>query len=231
MEWAWTLFAFGTFWFWGLLALETIVLLTCIEYEHGTFSTLSVVAFFTLLYFFGGFNALQYGYQNPLKVLMYFGGYLGLGVLWSIGKWWSYTSRQREHYDEAREKFLEERGNNGGMTDELRYEWEDYVEKYRIEYKPKARNHKKRLVMWATYWPWSLAWTLLDDVVKRFLNFAIRKLQRVYQAISDYSFRGTEADFLDQARKNAIREQVAQRKAQESQQREQEEARRRGSRW
>lgn len=217
MEFLAATFAVGAFWFWMLILVETVVIFACIENEKGILATLSVVGFFSLLWLLGVFNVFGYMAKNPWKSPLYVGGYFVAGALWSVVKWYVYVINQRSRYDDARANFLENINvKSGSLTDELKIKWETHLEMIRLEVKPQARKHMGKLLTWATYWPWSFLWTFVDDFVKRVFKLILLRLQAVYQSISDYAFKGTENDFLDQDAKEKIASQQRARKVEES---------------
>ena len=123
-------------------------------------------------------------------------------------KWWSFVTTQRETYDAAKEKFFATRNQDEHDSYVVKSDWKKIVEDMsarrdsnmvagydRFEYKPKARNHKGKVLSWMTYWPWSLLWTLFNDFVRRVFNAIYNKIQKFLQKISDHAFRGTEKDF------------------------------------
>ena len=56
-----------------------------------------------------------------------------------------------------------------------------------------ARNHKRRVVMWASYWPFSFVWTFADDVVTAFIKGVVTTLGNQYQAVMNGLFKGTDS--------------------------------------
>lgn len=197
----WTeVFALGTFWFWVLLAVETVVIICLIEWGKGTFATLSLVATLLLLHFLGGVNLAGYVLEHPITVLTIALGYFAAGTVWAITKWWFHVHEQRARYDEARQQFSQLHGLAGSIPDKLRPQWVEFLEvqgsgRHRIEVRPRAREHKARILTWMTYWPWSLTWTVLNDPVRKAFLYIYRQIQDHLQEISDRAFRGVEDDF------------------------------------
>ncbi len=52
-------------------------------------------------------------------------------------------------------------------------------------YPPLVSENKGNLMMWATFWPINLVWTMIADVAKEFFSMAYRKFGAVLQAISN----------------------------------------------
>lgn len=86
--------------------------------------------------------------------------------------------------------------------DKSRYAREDsfwspkkYVEKPVLRVKPFAREHKAQIVSYMTFWPWSLAWALLDDIVHHAFRFIQQYLSDWMDRIATRVFHGVEKDF------------------------------------
>lgn len=76
-------------------------------------------------------------------------------------------------------------------------EWGDHISEkgYRgvfFEFKPKYRDHKGQIFLWACYWPWSALWTLLSDPIKKIWDGIIHSVRGLLESISARSFRDVE---------------------------------------
>lgn len=58
--------------------------------------------------------------------------------------------------------------------------------------KPLVRENKARIVAWMSYWPASMAWTLIDDPVRRIFMSIYESIGGSLQRISDRRFAGIE---------------------------------------
>lgn len=206
------LFAVGTFWFWVLLVASSGFLFWSLEGDRGFGATVTLLATIFLLQTMGDIRVLDYLKGDPWKIGYYVFGYFLLGVVWSFGKWFFFLIKLREKYYEVRDDLLKRNNvaiaNGDAIPSNLRNAWKacwlefvrrsDYGFYTKImaeeDLIPKARNHQKRILVWMTYWPWSMVWTLICDVVKKIFTNLYRILQRWYQAIANYVFRGIERD-------------------------------------
>lgn len=59
---------------------------------------------------------------------------------------------------------------------------------------PRASDNKWRITGWVTYWPWSAAWTLINEPVRKAVKFIWRHMSSTYQRIADRSFAGVADD-------------------------------------
>ncbi|MBI5733173.1 hypothetical protein HY967_04490 [Candidatus Jorgensenbacteria bacterium] len=193
----WTLFVFGTFWFWTLAVIATIIIIACIDHnENFTGATASLVIALLLLQFLGDVKVFSYVLEQPFMGLIYFVMYLGAGTAWSIIKWWRFVGKRKSEYDRAKAEFLTRHKVEGNaIPNVLKSEWRDRCRHESYAEAPQARQHKGKIVGWMCYWPWSLFWTLLDDPIKKILQTIYQWLQGIYQAISIRAYRDVAEDF------------------------------------
>lgn len=207
------LFVIGTFWFWLLIATEIILLFAFIENENGIGATVSVFVFAALLQWFGNVDIISYVRANPMFIVSCLGAYFALGAVWGIIKWWIFCRDRLEDYEEARAKFLKERGQPAGtkvVPVELRAEWKEAVENsgkygygysgYKVSTKisadpPQVREYKSQIMRWMTFWVISMIWSLINDFVKRVFRSIYLKLATFLQSISDKMWRNVKGDF------------------------------------
>ncbi len=204
------LFALGTIGFGILLAVATIVLIVCVEYERPTFATLTVVAAFLLLGWLGDFNLIAAVRANPLAAVAAVAAYFALGAVWAMVKWWFFLKNARDAYDEAKRQFLRNNGVASGTTripDHLLEKWRQEMwsghrsaadlsdEDGGKVGAPKVSRHKGRIMIWMAYWPWSFVWTMVNDPVKRAFKAIYRALKSAFQKISDGVFNQVDDDF------------------------------------
>lgn len=76
-------------------------------------------------------------------------------------------------------------------------EWAAHIEEgnYRgiyFKFRPKYKDHKTRIFLWACYWPWSAFWTLLSDPFKKIWDGIIHLVRGLLERISASSFRDVE---------------------------------------
>lgn len=212
------LFVIGSFWFWTLVGVEAIVLLTAVRHDNGWWATFSVFSFAFVMWLFGNFNVFSYIFHNPVFVLSCFSGYLLIGVGWSFGKWFLFNRAIKETYQRMKEQFLDMHQQPGTVVPEnlqliwAQYlnvsdhwkrnndHWNDYVPKtYSIkrveDITPKANDFKSDIIFWISYWPVSVLWSLLHDFVERMLNEIYNFFKGVYDNITRRMFQEISRDF------------------------------------
>lgn len=210
LTWVLGVMAVGAIGFWILIALEFVCLLTCMAKDKGTWATVSLIATCAIFNWLCGVPLLSWIAGHFWLALAYAGGYLVIGTVWSVIKWYSYVTDQRERYDELKAKFLKKRSIEGEIVPKgLRVDWERELNdghgnggcSYRrcaCIGRPLARNHKDDVIRWMSYWPFSLLWTVLFNWVVKVCNKIYQQIQASLQKISDHKFKDTAADFTDE---------------------------------
>jgi len=200
-----TLFALGTFWFWLLVLIDFVVITALVENENGLWATIVMIGSLFGLNYLWKLPILDTVKTNPGHTAMLVGSYFVLGAVWSLVKWFFYLHKQRIKYEEYKAAFLKE-NNAAELTPSLAAKLADTLAGSPRKYStwnddaavsaapPNAREHKGDLTRWATYWPFSIIGTLLNDVVRKAWTYIYELLQSTYQRMSNYVFRGATAD-------------------------------------
>ena len=176
--------------FWIVAAIFSVALLGCIEYQKGWWSSFLVAGFFTILYFASGINVISVVLANPMTAIYYVGLYVAGGVVWGCVKWWFYSRKAVDVVKELKVKFLNEKKISGDTIPETsmdsfissvlhssRYHDEDYP--------PRFMKHKADWTMWATYWPLSFFWTMLNQPIKKLWNFVYSQVGQMMQNMTN----------------------------------------------
>lgn len=192
------LFAFGTIWFWTLIAIASFVLMATIEHEKGWLATFTIIG--TLLLVHYGMDKQLFGsmFAHPLITGSCVLGYFLVGAAWGVVKWWFFVKSQREAYDEARKLFAEHRSKPKVQPPER--DWNYYTSAggycgIYFNYKPKPKDFKSRIMMWMTYWPWSMVWTVINDPIRKAFRAIFTYVSSTLNRISESGFSDTENDF------------------------------------
>jgi hypothetical protein len=204
----WELFVLGSFGFWALVVIASVILLYCAENDRGGLATLTVIGSLCLLNWCGNIPVFSYIWHNPLAIIPGIAGYFVLGTLWGIGKWYFYVREQLARYYEVKQKFIDNKKLSISVYDaipeELKEEWvmairsfyDDYCGHYAVvEVNPKIAKHKMQMYVWIAYWPWSFVWTMINDPVRKIFRAIYNRIAGMLQAISDSLFKDTKKDF------------------------------------
>jgi phosphate/sulfate permease len=191
------LFAAGTIGFYVLLVLVGILITTLVEKEEGFWATVTLI---------GTIVTLNWAYKLPIwKTIQlhpfwtsaWVLGYLVAGAVWSLIKWTVSVKKQDMKYKNFKADFLREEKATE-LTPALAAKLADKLDgrygKDITAEPPVARDHRSSLIRWATYWPFSMIGTALNDFVRKIFNYIYEMLQTTYQRISDHLFREATAD-------------------------------------
>ncbi|TSC89160.1 MAG: hypothetical protein G01um10143_541 [Parcubacteria group bacterium Gr01-1014_3] len=209
VTWVAGVMAVGAIGFWILVALEFICLITCMAKDKGTWATVSLIATCAILNWVSGMPLLHWVAGHFWLALAYAGGYFVAGTVWSVVKWYSYVTDQRERYDEMKDAFFKNYNLNA-ITADNRTAWKRWLDdghesgkgcgrtRCKCVGQPLARNHKDDVIRWMSYWPFSLLWTVLFNWVVKVCHKIYQHIQASLQRISDYKFKDTASDFTDE---------------------------------
>jgi len=201
------LFAFGGVAFWLLAVVVFGIIAALVENEKGAWATFTFIASLAGLNFLYKLPLLETVKLNPGKTAILIGSYFAAGVVWSIIKWALYLHNKLVAYNDYKAKFLA-KNKVTALTPELAAELQEELGRSYNNFNakfmlapgpisaeaPEAREHKSDLTRWATYWPFSIAGTLLNDVVRKAWDHIYNLLQSTYQSISKAIFKNATAD-------------------------------------
>jgi hypothetical protein len=145
--------------------------------------------------------------SHPVKTLLFILGYIAIGFIWSIIKWWLFVNKKASVYKEkrytwliSRKEDMGKRYSDAGGLPEITLETkvpekmlEDWSRYYGYEKNiPKAIQHKKTISHWVIYWPISALWALLDDFVGKVVRTIVIKFRIIYEGITKSAFKNIE---------------------------------------
>lgn len=173
---------FGTLWFWLLVAIASILIIffleTALDEEYkdtggGTPATIVIFIGIGLYYFFGSrqdiYDFFSYLRDYPFYALGRVGAYIGIGIIWSIFKWYFFLQNKKDYFLKKKER----EGKN------FEFDARDI---------PQAKRNKSRIITWMSYWPFSMLWTLINEPVKKTFRFIYSKIEGLFQKMSNSTF-------------------------------------------
>jgi len=213
-----------SFWGWGLILLEVVILFPLTIYERDFFALISLIVFGVLGYFLFHWNIGPAILYNPGPTIFYVLLYLALGALWSVYRWHRFVAQSRQEFDEEYASFLEgikgqiSRANDAdlrsrGITDAAaKTKALEEIDKKKVpdgflddwkrghgrDYPPSPLTHKQMLITWIAFWPWSLAWYIIRDLFFDLIDRIYRALAGVYWRISHRRFSDVDKRLFKQ---------------------------------
>ena len=148
--------AFGTFWFWLILAIASVIIIACVENEH--YPTPSIVAILLAVIYWKAIVALPWAI-----IAAVIGGFAVAGAVWAVVQWFRRVQKKSAYYSEK----------YGAMLTDSQ------MEQLKSEISP--TQHKALITGWIAFWPWDLFWTLTGD----FFNMIYDALSGIFQNISN----------------------------------------------
>jgi len=198
------LIIFGGIIFWVLFAVLSILIIWSLEKEDLGWAVGATIVFLGLFLVLGnGLEVVQNIWYNPLLFLWYGLGYIGIGVVWGLIKWYFYSLDALEIYKKIKYEFCQK---NNLMADkpipeEFKKKWMDFLKNYHIhankasDMMPKAYEHKSLIVSWMMYWPFSMFWSIIHDMVVRVFDTIQIWIRGIMDAIAKFVWRKVGDDF------------------------------------
>lgn len=201
------LLAFGSLGFWIACAVIGIFCTVAIANEWPGRATLAIIAFMIAIHFLGGsLNILAFLQEHLVDSIIAIIGYFAVGSIWSIIKWYFFMKRLSWAYIEMRGTFLRANGypkatETWQVPENLRDKWLGQVLhtpggwlSVRDVIEARVSNHKKRIMIWISYWPFSALWTLIDDPFRWIVRLIYDKLSSIFGLIGRRVMAGVNAD-------------------------------------
>jgi len=120
----------------------------------------ALLIIFIALYFWkheGSFTRTCHFFtEHPLKVVLYSIAYISIGVVVSMVKWLIFLRDTRED-------------NNGTWG---------------YGGRPTAKKNSNRIITWMAYWPFALAWTLIDEPFIKLFRYLHKNLSGLYDKMA-----------------------------------------------
>lgn len=195
------IFLLWTFWFWLLVGIEVMLLFVSTVWEKSWVAWVSLALFLAALQLFGDVNVLSYVWNNPTHILYGIAIYFLGGSIYVFPKWYLFVTDHKRKYLDFRDQFLIDKGleptsyKGNPLPDELVPEFREVWGRQShwsvpldVEFRPKARNHKARIIDWMMLWPFNGLWTMLNDPVRRLFRHVYYQIADVLQGISDRAF-------------------------------------------
>jgi hypothetical protein len=184
MENSWVLIPFFMLWtfpFWALVLAEAAFLFWCVSYRRGNLGIFSLLVVALAFQFFGNIPIFNWMFHYWDTTLLVIAGWLLFAAPWAILKWWLFVRDNSIRYDEILASYMklypELPSSTANWTVEQKVDWEEYFsrnsyqyddyEYTKVEFCPRASDHRADIMTWMIFWPWSVIWTVVNDPVRR----------------------------------------------------------------
>ena len=207
VTWVGAFFVIGSFWFVlvGLAVFSWLVFLT--EKESNWLASFVLLGFVWIVTSVNGFSIVA----EPVTTLKWAGVYLALGVVWSFVKWFIFLFGKRDELKKYKEEYIKRFAPalqaDGTFSPE---DVDDFVKflNDQGQYTPKksqmsrtrlqgpqdliplVSDNVKDLTRWVAWWPFSIAWTLLNDFLHKLVRGVVRVCEGAYNSLSRSMFSG-----------------------------------------
>lgn len=201
MEFITSLLASATF-IWVVTIAVLVGMAVLLEFEkEGWATTLFSLGTALILWNFRG-EIWEYITGNPTATIGFVVFYVCIGIAWSFMKWRTYVKSIFGKFKEYREDFVRKNGEitsknlkdfvrkvNGQFKDPDGYGNVNLFEEQSLEnivkkITPLASKKKAIITSWISYWPVSLAATLLNNPFRQFFEWIYDNISGIYDKIS-----------------------------------------------
>lgn len=209
---------------WLLTILAVIAITTAIDHDNGFMATFTFIATIILMTGFGTLPLIEYATNHGWQLLSIIAGYILIGgPIGGITRWYTHVHDELEKYENTKQDWLHnQKIDNTEIPPEKKIDWLVYAseqftwikikgdriydqrertEKYYpetvkiLQSHPQAWDNKAKIITWMTYWPFTLTWLLLDDIVTKLFKIIQQKLANLMDQISRHIFRRVQDDF------------------------------------
>lgn len=186
----------------GLAVLFVVFCVACVLMETEKFGWATLTLILTLVgvqvFHVGGLDLLAFAREHLVQTLLYVGGYLVVGVVWSFIKWFSFLMGFRDEFKQGKAAFLNGlKLNPEGQVPENELDnFHSFMQKWKyggyygndLSMRPRAAKNKARITAWMAFWPYSVVGTILNDPIRRVFNWLFNGFKALYQKMSDAIF-------------------------------------------
>jgi hypothetical protein len=188
-------------WFWALAAVVILAAVISVENEKFTVTTPVVVVGIAALIWLSKFDVFGWARHNMGTIAIAIAVYLSVGVLYGVVRYMFYVHKVADKLDTYAHRYGY---NTKALT---KKQASDFALNAGLRNFPmKVADSKGRITFWMIYWPFSAPWTLINEPVTRFFNFAYGRIAGLLQGIANRAFRGVTIVEDEPVLKSADRE-------------------------
>lgn len=173
-----------------VIAAVSIAIIATLDHEEEGWATAAAIVGVALVLWIKRTNPWPWITAHTAAILWGAAVYFVAGVAWAFVKWCFYLLRKRDELEEGL------RVATAGLSSAEAVKGKR-AEILRHFHPPKAAGSKARIIGWMAYWPWSAAWTLLNDPVRRLWRAIYARLATTFEKISARVFARFGAEIAD----------------------------------
>lgn len=152
------------------------VVLSLVAFEYYAFTALLIICIPAIMFYMSGVgisDGLTYLTANWPYLLMYIGGYIGIGVLYSIFKWDRFMKASVPEMQRLYSKYTSPNSTHSFLSDsEIR------------EMVAREVGQRKSIESWIVYWPFHLFNGLAKTILVDLISHIVQYFGNIYNAIT-----------------------------------------------
>lgn len=113
--------------------------------------------------------------------------FLAAGVLWSLFKWYRFVVKQAEDARRRLDIQISVYQSNRGYP--YKMDTEEGRQDFLNDAKPLVSRYKARIAGWIAFWPLSILWTVLTELLQDVFERIVEFFKSYYQRIVDKAFQ------------------------------------------
>lgn len=166
-----------------ILFAEAFLLITLAWWELMGWSTAVLVLMIATAGYLGGPEV-----RDTISTVPWWGwvvgvlGYALIGIIWSLFKWTRYVSKAHTQFVEKKKTWMADQRNIN-----IKGSWEQNVKDNDLI--PNANNQKSKIAFWISYWPISIFWAILQDLLREIGEWIYERINSLYHKITRSYFK------------------------------------------
>lgn len=162
---------------WAVLATVVFIGLLAIStwQEASAWAFGAAVVYTVFMAWAFGINAYSWAYENPIRLFLYFGGYVFVGVMWSMFKW------DRRMASEA----VQDAIKDGKANHTRKAIMEPFRESSYFPKEAMPSRNKERITSWISLWPFSVTGYFIGEIILRFFSNLYNLISGLYENITE----------------------------------------------
>lgn len=194
--------------FWIISSIEIITLMALSINRKDFAAICSLIVYIAVLTVLGNMHPFSFIANNWLFCLIALGAYVAVGIVWGFVKWFFFLRKYKEYVDHSFNQFVESKNipaeeiksektkssfshyfanyQRHSRLSEFKTDWDSSI----LRVVPRASDYSSRISNWMMFWPISIIWSILDDLL-------INMWREIYNFFSGIHDKMVHAQFKD----------------------------------